>query len=320
MESGLLELGEDLNSLNFMEDTENQQSTSYRFKQIQFLKKIHNMKIPFGIKTLLRDCAEKVLKMPLFFDSLVISSLLECYRNNIDELDQYMGTKVQPSEPNLWKEDEISNRKLRVKPLIEISLQLKVDFASIGEDLIEEEYINASPNTKQAQYSENRLFFDLMLNIKETDKNLLDYNSFNAANLQSNIVQNISMESLTRPKLESEMSKPETVRISVLENPSEKCLELSPNLSQVKSLYTTMYERLLGQLSSLKSIESLSEHFNLFEKMMAVWGGDVEEQNSKLKILDIKKFIDPELYHSDLNDKIIVHLERSFQKIAELLP
>ena len=149
MESGLLELGEDLNSLNFMENAENSNSSSYRFKQIQFLKKIHNMKIPFGIKTLLRDCAEKVLKMPLLLDSLIISSLLECYRNNITDLDQYMASKQQPIEPNIWKEGDKPSRKLRIKPFLEISIQLKAGFSLIKEDSVEEQYTNAAPNTKQ---------------------------------------------------------------------------------------------------------------------------------------------------------------------------
>ena len=62
-----------------MEEEENKIMQNLPQEHRIFLKKLLELNIPFNIKTILRDFCHKVLKMPLYFDFMALSSILKCY-------------------------------------------------------------------------------------------------------------------------------------------------------------------------------------------------------------------------------------------------
>jgi L-rhamnose isomerase len=67
------------NAKKKLEEEENKLMQNLPQEHRIFLKKLLELNIPFNIKTILRDFCHKVLKMPLYFDFLALSSILKCY-------------------------------------------------------------------------------------------------------------------------------------------------------------------------------------------------------------------------------------------------
>lgn len=325
MESGLLELGDDLNTLNFLEDGVNTASKAYRMKQIEFLRKLHRLKIPFGIKALLRDSSEKILKMPVFFDFIIISSLLKCYENNIELSREFFESCQNDNNCNMavWRKFS-QNGKNKLTPFIKINIVIAKEFEAVEIDCKEEVRVEGKEYDESAQSvgieeSQFKLFFDLIPNIRRTDIELINCDHYENRFLVEDDFSSVDVSALANYKSMMGISQPRKIIVRRVKDISNKGLKLQPSKDEVKLYYRQLFENFLETIESFSSTEKMCD-FGIFHELLNIWGSSEADQDKKAGLLSPRRILGDSSFIIDFKKNYEFFIDETFINIESILP
>lgn len=288
-------------------DHKNQKQTISK-QDMHFFEYIKRSTISFKSKSLIRDMCQKLLKIPLLLDFMILDSVRKCYDLNLKEFEKRLNIPSEALFSTQIEENE-DNFHETIKPLIEVTLNLASDFNQLKAD-------NKQTIKLKNDQKINPFFFDLMINLHPKEINFYKFKqkvkqAAQGTYLDENMIKEVWFE---EPN-ESE-TYPSFIAIRKL-NCEAKLMSLDPSLHEVTDFYKSQFSSFCTLVSSLPKTIKLC-NFEFFKLFLNEWNLDLEAMTPDRDTNNLNEIYSSKKLEIDLKNKITNYLESGYQE-AELM-
>jgi hypothetical protein len=279
---------------------------------LAFFHKLMTLNVPYRVKTKIRNICKRVLSMPLYFDSLRMASLMQCYNYNVERLQSHVRKlqKANTEMHSIWNTGKRPAANKKQEAYITVYFEIDDEYMPKHSqvDIQKVPVVIMKGKTSAVEPLE----FDY--------SNNLTYRKLDFENFETKIVD----EQTGLRDLQDLMSKgfmydrniPQMISLKSVSDPSAGLIKISPNFSELKDFLSKEYEDFVNVLSSFKKC-FVSGEFNLYYKLMIHWAKEDLRPEDEDDSLNIRQVLD-ESDHKRFIQTVIDPIERDYSKISDV--
>lgn len=256
-------------------------------KDLAFFHKLMTLNVPYRVKSKIRNICHRLLTMPMFFDSLRFSSLMACYRYNVNRLRDHITQlqEINTDSKSVWQVKRgKANRK--EEAYLTVFFELMTDYEPASKAIETLDVVVEKGKTSAV----DPLNFDYANNFEDRGFSLADVSQFDMSKIDDST--NISdLHTLLNKSYMYDRGIPYTMQLQKIAKPSSVLVSIKPSFSELKDFLLKEYDDFVNVLSSFKKC-AVSGEFNLYFKLMIHWASEDLRPEDDNELLDLSLIID----------------------------
>lgn len=281
-------------------------------QDLAFFHKLMTLNVPYRVKSKIRNLSHRLLSMPLYFDSLRMSSLMACYKFNVDRLREYIEYLQDTNTEtfNIWSVRKQKPGNRRSEAYLTIYFKIDDSYKPKSYECITEstDVVILKGKTSAVEPLE----FDYQSNFRPRDVNLESVKVLDKTILEE-LGKSKDLQELMNKNYMYDKGVPLTMEITSILHPGNRLIKITPNFEDLKSFLLKEYDDFLEVLSSFKKC-SMSGEFNLYFKLLIHWANEDLRPDNDNELIALAEVID-EGDKKDFEKKIINPIENDYKSI-----